>query len=194
MGKDGRGDHFGEDALAFASEDSLPSKELSFEETYVGEACSEKGRADGGIGEVKSFDAHLRSRGNLSGRQQAGRHQASRQMGDSSKRRSNARDASPGERADVRTGAHADNPESSSGNTTQELRSDVPEGPGPSKMASRIQRLRSSSLKAFETRKRVPHTLFWSLFRSEIEDLRSRKEKARRERELYLAGVEEDSA
>jgi hypothetical protein len=97
---------------------------------------------------------------------------------------------------------HKPSQEAGSGNGFAERRSgsfgdslaEGSEGPGPTKVASRIRRLHSSSLRAFATRKRVPHTLFWSLFRSEIEDVRAKKEKARRERDLFLAGIEEDSA
>ena len=53
-----------------------------------------------------------------------------------------------------------------------------------SALAIRLERLKKASLEAVERRPHLPHTLFWSLFCSEITDIRREKAKHRQLQKL----------
>jgi len=51
--------------------------------------------------------------------------------------------------------------------------------PGPTDIAIRVQALKSAAVNAAAKRDRLPRTLFWSLFHTEIEVIKKRKERRR---------------
>ena len=61
----------------------------------------------------------------------------------------------------------------------------------PTAVCLRLDKLRSSALRAIRSRPRVPHPLFWSLLHSELSEIKRMKEKARLEREAWLRGESE---
>ena len=61
----------------------------------------------------------------------------------------------------------------------------------PSAIARSVKRLKTATFGVIETRERLPQPFFWSLFYSQISDLRERKEKKRIERKLMLYPHEE---
>ena len=60
----------------------------------------------------------------------------------------------------------------------------------PTAIARKVAKLRASAMKTAETRERIPQQLFWSLFHSEIAELRSEKAQKRALRNVFL-GIEE---
>jgi hypothetical protein len=67
---------------------------------------------------------------------------------------------------------------------------DEDKAPGRSPLAHRVERLRDATVKAAERRERLPQPLFWSLFRSEINDIKRRKARARALSAALGIGVE----
>ena len=59
---------------------------------------------------------------------------------------------------------------------------------GPSALAERVRRLRGAALSAIERRERLPHPLFWSLFHSEVGELRRQRARAREEQRVRILG------
>ena len=59
----------------------------------------------------------------------------------------------------------------------------------PSAVAKRISRLKNASLSAIGKRERLAQPLFWSLFQSEIEEIRKKKSEERLLRKILL-GIE----
>lgn len=57
-----------------------------------------------------------------------------------------------------------------------------------SHVAREIKRLKAASFSAASKRERLPQPLFWSLFHSALDDLRSSKKRSRKLNEL-LAGI-----
>ena len=53
------------------------------------------------------------------------------------------------------------------------------QNPGPSQVALRLRTLKSSVLRAAETRRRLPQPLFWSLFHVELCEIKKRKARER---------------
>lgn len=51
----------------------------------------------------------------------------------------------------------------------------------PSEIASRIQKLKDSSLAVIQRRERVPQPLFWSLFHLELKEVREMRKQKREE-------------
>ena len=51
--------------------------------------------------------------------------------------------------------------------------------PGPTDIAVRVQALKSAAVTAAVKRDRLPRTVFWSLFRTEIDVIKKRKERRR---------------
>ena len=49
------------------------------------------------------------------------------------------------------------------------------EAPGPSPIAARVRMLKDSALAAGEKHSRLPQTLFWSLFHSEVNEIKRKK-------------------
>ena len=49
----------------------------------------------------------------------------------------------------------------------------------PSAVAINLKRLKSATFKAAQSRERLPHPLFWSLFLTEVSELRKKKEEKR---------------
>ena len=49
----------------------------------------------------------------------------------------------------------------------------------PSAVALKLKRLKSATFKAAQTRERLPHPLFWSLFLTEVSELKKKKEEKR---------------
>lgn len=49
----------------------------------------------------------------------------------------------------------------------------------PSAVALKLRKLKSASFKAAQARERLPHPLFWSLFLTEVSELRKKKEEKR---------------
>lgn len=60
----------------------------------------------------------------------------------------------------------------------------VVQPPGPSNIAARVQSLKSAAMIAAAKRNRLPHTLFWSLLRTEIDVIKKRKAKQRLTRRI----------
>lgn len=52
----------------------------------------------------------------------------------------------------------------------------TPEVPVPPTLAEKLKRIQRVTVDAFDRRGRVPQPLFWSLFHSEIKQLRKEKE------------------
>ena len=51
--------------------------------------------------------------------------------------------------------------------------------PGPSAIASRVRSLKSSVFTVAEKRDRIPQRLFWSLFLSEVDEIKRKKARKR---------------
>lgn len=49
----------------------------------------------------------------------------------------------------------------------------------PSAVALKLKKLKSASFKAAQARERLPHPLFWSLFLTEVSELKKKKEEKR---------------
>jgi hypothetical protein len=60
--------------------------------------------------------------------------------------------------------------------------------PGPTELAAKLSRLRDVALKAAEARTRLPVPLFWSLFHSQVRDVRKVRDRERKLRALFLNG------
>lgn len=63
---------------------------------------------------------------------------------------------------------------------------------GPTKLALRVQRVKTAVLKVVKERENVPKNLFWSLFHSEIDSIREAKEKKSKARALWLSGADDE--
>lgn len=59
----------------------------------------------------------------------------------------------------------------------------------PSAVAVRIGKLKEATLAAVKKRERLTQPLFWSLFRSEVDSIKKRKERDRLIRQVFL-GIE----
>ena len=53
-------------------------------------------------------------------------------------------------------------------------------------VAKRVEKLRGSVLEVIKKRDRRPHPLFWSLFQTEVKEIRSYKEQSRLVRKILL--------
>jgi hypothetical protein len=66
------------------------------------------------------------------------------------------------------------------------------EPPGPTVLAQRVRRVKTAVLKVVKEREKVPKSLFWSLFHSEINSIREAKEKKSKARALWLSGADDE--
>ena len=55
---------------------------------------------------------------------------------------------------------------------------------GPSKIARRLDDLKNATLRAIGARERLPQPLFWSLFSSQVEDIRAARRAQRQLRKI----------
>lgn len=61
--------------------------------------------------------------------------------------------------------------------------------PGPSELASKVQRVKQAALAAAERRARLPVPLFWSLFHSQIREAKEVRQRNRALKKILL-GIE----
>lgn len=71
---------------------------------------------------------------------------------------------------------------------TEEQNAAPIEAPGPTELAEKLHRLKKAALSAAERRERIPVPLYWSLFHSQVREMRKAKEKERLLRSLLLTG------
>lgn len=62
------------------------------------------------------------------------------------------------------------------GSEEPDLQQEAPQDSPQSEISRRLERLKVATVDAARSRERLPQPLFWSLFRSEIEELRQQKE------------------
>lgn len=75
-----------------------------------------------------------------------------------------------------------DEPENKPEPTTGE---DAPEPQEPTVLASKLDRLKSATLNVVRSRNRLPQPFFWSLFHSELQEIKKQKAHERLIRKIF---------
>lgn len=57
-----------------------------------------------------------------------------------------------------------------------------------SKISKQVSRVRRTVIRLASEREKLPQSLFWSLFRSQVDDIREKKQKKQERREQWLSG------